>query len=211
MVDLRNRKKQTPLAPSISQRTLTRTRARLKRLEADRRILASIVDSSRDALWIWNADGTIVRWNTEAERLFGYSAEEIIGQSLLTLIPSDRHDRAREIINKALHGQWYGQYETVRIRQDGSRVDVELTVSPITDNRGKVIGCLSSCRDISERKQFQSSLTNRMRELTTLTHFTERLQAARQIGEVYEAALDAIRDALSCDRASVLLYDSTNV
>jgi PAS domain S-box-containing protein len=210
-VDLRNRKKQTPLAPSISQKTLTRTRTRLKRLEADRRILASIVDSSRDALWIWNADGTIVRWNTEAERLFGYGAEEIIGQSLLTLIPSDRHDRAKEIIGKALQGQWYGQYETVRVRKDGTKVDVELTVSPITDSRGKVIGCLSSCRDISERRQFQSSLTSRMRELTTLTHFTERLQAARQIEEVYEAALDAIRDALTCDRASVLLYDSTNV
>jgi PAS domain S-box-containing protein len=210
-VGLRKRKKQTPLAPSISQKTPTRTRARLKRLEADRRTLASIVDSSRDALWSWNADGTIVRWNTEAERLFGYSAEEIIGQSLLTLIPSDRHDRAREIIGKALQGQWYGQYETVRVRKDGTKVDVELTVSPITDNRGKVIGCLSSCRDISERKQFQSSLTNRMRELTTLTHFTERLQAARQIEEVYEAALDAIRDALSCDRASVLVYDSTKV
>ena len=152
-----------------------------------------------------------MRWNTEAERLFGYGAEEIIGQSLLTLIPSDRHDRAKEIIGKALQGQWYGQYETVRVRKDGTKVDVELTVSPITDSRGKVIGCLSSCRDISERRQFQSSLTSRMREFTTLTHFTERLQAARQIEEVYEAALDAIRDALTCDRASVLLYDSTNV
>jgi PAS domain S-box-containing protein len=115
------------------------------------------------------------------------------------------------MIGKALEGQWYGQYETVRVRKDGTKVDVELTVSPITDNRGKVIGCLSSCRDISERKQVQSSLTNRMRELTTLTHFSERLQATRQIEAVYEAALDAIRDALSCDRASVLLYDSTKV
>ena len=152
-----------------------------------------------------------MRWNAEAERLFGYGAEEIIGQSLLTLIPPDRHDRAGEIIGKALQGQWYGQYETVRVRKDGTKVDVELTVSPITDGRGKVIGYLSSCRDIDERKLFQSSLTNRMRELTTLTHFTERLQAARQIEEVCEAALDAIRDALGCDRASVLLYNSAKV
>ena len=210
-VGLRKRKKQTPSALSISQKQLTATRARLKRLEAERQTLAAIVHSSRDALWNWNANGTIVRWNTEAERLFGYSAKEIIGQSLLMLIPSDRHDRAKEIIGKALQGQWYNKYETVRVRKDGTKVDVELTVSPITDNRGKVIGCLSSCRDISERNQFQSSLTNRMRELTTLTHFTERLQAAQQIEEVYEAALDAIRDALGCDRASVLLYDSTKV
>jgi PAS domain-containing protein len=85
----RERKKQTPSTLSITQKTLTGTRARLKWLEADRQILAAIVDSSRDALWSWNANGTIVRWNTEAERLFGYSAEEIIGQSLLTLIPSE--------------------------------------------------------------------------------------------------------------------------
>ena len=187
-VDLRKRKKQPPSALSILQKKLTGTRARLKRLEADRRTLAAIVDSSRDALWSWNANGTIVRWNAEAEHLFGYSAEEIIGQSLLTLIPPDRHDRAGEIIGKALQGQWYGQYETVRVRKDGTKVDVELTVSPITDGRGKIIGCLSSCRDISERRQFQASLTNRMRELTTLTHFSERLQATRQIEAVYEAS-----------------------
>jgi PAS domain-containing protein len=83
-VGLRKRKKQTLSALSIPQRKLTGTRARLKWLEADRQTLAAIVDSSRDALWSWNANGTIVRWNTEAERLFGYSAEEIIGQSLLT-------------------------------------------------------------------------------------------------------------------------------
>jgi PAS domain S-box-containing protein len=204
-------KKQKASTFSISQNQLAATRVRLKRLAADWQTLAAIVDSSRDALWSWNSNGRIVRWNTEAERLFGYKADEIIGQSLLTLVPSDRHDRAREVIAKALQGQWYGQYETVRVRKDGTKIDVELTVSPITNNRGKVIGCLSSCRDISERKEFQSSLTNRMRELTTLTHFTERLQAARQIEEVYEAALDAIRDALGCDRASVLLYDSNKV
>ena len=150
-------------------------------------------------------------WNTEAERLFGYSAKAIIGGSLLMLIPSDRHDRAKEIIGKALQGQWYGKYETVRVRKDGTKVDVELTVSPITDNRGKVIGCLSSCRDISERNQFQSSLTNRMRELTDPHPLHGAASGAQQIEEVCEAALDAIRDALGCDRASVLLYDSTKV
>ena len=86
----------------------------------------------------------------------GYKADEIIGQSLLVLIPSERHDRAREIIGNAAQGQSYGQFETVRIRKDGTNG-------------------LSSCRDICERKQFQSSLTKRMQELTTLIHFTERL------------------------------------
>ncbi len=203
-------KERIPSGPSASQQ-LARTRAKLKTLEADRQTLSAIVDSSRDALWTWSSNGTILRWNAEAERLFGYSADEIIGQSVLTLIPPDRHHRALEIIGKALQGQWFGQYETVRLRKDGSKVDVELTVSPIKNTRGKVIGCLSSCRDITERKLVQLSLTKRMRELVTLTQFTERLQAARHIEQVYEAALEAIRDALGGDRASVLLYDSAKI
>ena len=206
-----NTRKDTRSALSICRKQLSASRRKLKQLEAERQTLAAIVDSSRDALWSWTPDGTIVQWNAEAERLFGYKADEIIGQSLLVLIPSERHDRAREIIGNAAQGQWYGQFETVRVRKDGTNVDVELTVSPIPDKRGKVVGCLSSCRDISERKQFQSSLTKRMKELTTLIHFTERLQAARHIEDIYNAALDAIHDALGCDSASVLLYDTAKV
>ena len=102
-----------------------------KRVKADQAALAAIVDGARDALWSWTSAGTIVRWNAEAQRLFGYSAKEIVGQSLPLLVPLDRQQRARETIKKAARGQWYGQYETVRIRKDGSKVDVELTVSPI--------------------------------------------------------------------------------
>jgi PAS domain S-box-containing protein len=114
-----------------------------KRVKADQAALAAIVDGACDALWSWTPDGTIVRWNAEAQRLFGYSAKEIVGQSLLLLVPLDRQQRARETIKKAARGQWYGQYETVRIRKDGSKVDVELTVSPIVDDHGKVVECLS--------------------------------------------------------------------
>ena len=206
----RNTHRQTRSALSTSRKQAGRRR-KLKRFEADQQILAAIVDSSRDALWIWTPDGIIERWNAEAERLFGYRADEIVGKSLLALIPSDRHERARKIITNAALGQWYGKYETVRLRKDGTSVDVELTVSPITDRRGKVVRCLSACRDTSERKQVQLSLTKRMNELTTLIHFTERLQAAARIEDVYAAALDAIQYALRCDRASVLLYDSTKV
>jgi len=182
----RNTHKQTRSALSTSRKQAGRLR-KLKRFEADQQILAAIVDSSRDALWIWTPDGIIERWNAEAERLFGYRADEIVGKSLLALIPSDRHERARKIITNAALGQWYGKYETVRLRKDGTSVDVELTVSPITDRRGKVVCCLSACRDTSERKQVQLSLTKRMHELTTLIHFTERLQAAARIEDVYAA------------------------
>ena len=182
-----------------------------KRVKADQAALAAIVDGARDALWSWTPDGTIVRWNAEAQRLFGYSAKEIVGQSLLLLVPLDRQQRARETIKKAARGQWYGQYETVRIRKDGSKVDVELTVSPIVDDHGKVVECLSSCRDISERKHIQSVLAGRVNELTTLIRFTEKLRAAETFEDIYIAAFEAIHDALGCERAAVLLFDSANV
>jgi PAS domain S-box-containing protein len=153
--------------------------SRSKRQTDDQLALAAIVDGARDALWTWSPDGTIVRWNTEAQRLFGYTSKEMVGRSLLLLVPPELHERAREVIKKVARGHWYGQYETVRIRKDGSKVDVELTVSPIVNNRGKVVECLSSCRDIGERKHIQSVLAGRVNELTTLIHFTESLQAAR--------------------------------
>jgi len=177
----------------------------------DRLALAAIVDGARDALWSWTPNGTIVRWNAEAQRQFGYTSKEMVGRSLLLLVPSELHERAREVIKKVARGHWYGQYETVRIRKDGSKVDVELTVSPIVNNRGKVVECLSSCRDIGERKHIQSVLAGRVNELTTLIRFTESLQAADTFQDIYTAAFEAIHDSLGCERASVLLFDSAKV
>ncbi len=108
-------------------------------------------------------------------------------------------------------GAWYRQHETVRVRKDGSLVDVELTVSPIADVDGRIVGASTVCREITERKQFQASLSKRMGELTSLFQFTERLHAAKSLDAVYSAALDAIGDALGCNRASVLLFDAAGV
>ena len=182
-----------------------------KSIDTERRTLQAIVDGSRDALWSWTPAGTIVRWNAEAERLFNYRADEIVGRSVLILVPAERHPRAVEIIKSAADGQWFGQYETVRLRKDGSSVEVELTVSPIVDRDGNVVECLTSCRDISERKQIEAALAQRMHDLTTLIRFTEHLQTSKTFGETYDAALDAIQSALACDRASVLLFDSAKV
>jgi transcriptional regulator with GAF, ATPase, and Fis domain len=114
-------------------------------------------------------------------------------------------------MKRVAQGQWYGQYETVRLRKDGSKVDVELTVSPILNKRGKVLECLSSCRDISERKQIQAALAGRINELSSLIRFTEQLQTAEAIEDIYAAALTAICAALGCERTSILLFDSANV
>lgn len=169
------------------------------------------MEGSRDAIWSWAPDGTILKWNAAAQRLFGYAPEEMIGQSLLKLVPDERKEFAREVISKLKQGDAYGQHETVRIRKDGFRIDVELTVSPILDDQGAIIGGSTFCRDITERKQFEDSLAKHVQELTTLYELTERLQRATALPDIYEAALDAILSALGCDRASILLFDSSSM
>jgi PAS domain S-box-containing protein len=186
---------------SDSSDQLRVAQALCKELEAERAQLAAIVEGSRDAIWSWNPDGIITRWNAEAERLFGYAKSEIVGQSLLLLVPPERLQKAHQVIGQIEHGASYGQYETIRLRKDGTRVDVELTVSPINDDLGRVIGASTVCRDITERKNVQASLAKRVTELTTLYQLTERLQSASSPDEIYKAALEAIADALGCQRA----------
>lgn len=126
--------------------------------DSERQLLAAIVNASHDAIYSWNTGGVITSWNAEAERLFGYTADEIVGKSLLLLIPEERLERARDAIANLLHGEFYGQYETVRLREDGVPFDVELTVSPIRDGSGAIVGVATVCRDITQRKEFEARL-----------------------------------------------------
>ncbi len=207
----RHRSEIEELSPAARRKALRDAEDRCARLEAERVRLEAILEGSRDAIWSWNTDGIIVGWNAAAEKLLGYQADEIVGQSLLKLVRPERHDIARAVIASVNKGAWYEQHETERVRKDGSLVDVELTVSPIADAKGRIVGASSVCREITERKQFQASLSKRMGELTTLFRFTERLHGAKSVDAVYSAALDAIEDALGCDRASVLLFDAAGV
>src|SRR4029078_12661450 len=100
-------------------------------------------------------DGIIMTWNRGAERLFGYTAEEVIGKSITVLIPADRHSEEPVILERIRRGERVDDYETIRVRKDGNLVDVSLSVSPIKDASGKVIGASRIGRDITERKQAQ--------------------------------------------------------
>jgi PAS domain S-box-containing protein len=126
-----------------------------KRMERSREQLAAIVDYSDDAIIGKSLEGIIVNWNKGAERLYGYSAEEIIGKPISVLLPPDRPDELQEIIAKLRQGEIVNE-ETVRRRQDGTLIDVALTVSPIKDIRGRVTAASSIARDISERKRAES-------------------------------------------------------
>ncbi|HKO68759.1 MAG TPA: PAS domain S-box protein [Burkholderiaceae bacterium] len=116
-------------------------------------LLAAIVSSSDDAIISKTLDGVITSWNTSAERLFGYTADEAIGKSVTLIIPVERWDEESEILRRIKSGQRVEHFETIRVNKDGREVHVSLTVSPVHDRQGRVIGASKVSRDISERKR----------------------------------------------------------
>ena len=120
-----------------------------KRAEEVAQRLASIVESSDDAILSKDLNGIITSWNQGAERLFGYSADEMIGKSVTLLIPAERQDEEPKILGRIRRGERIEHYETVRLRKDGSLIDISLSVSPIKGAGGKVIGASKIARDIT--------------------------------------------------------------
>jgi PAS domain S-box-containing protein len=123
-----------------------------KRVDELSRRLASIVESSDDAIVSKDLNGTIVTWNEGAVRLFGYSAEEVIGKSITILIPQDRLDEEPGIIGRVARGERVDHYDTIRQRKDGSPINISLTVSPVRNSAGIIIGASKIARDVTERK-----------------------------------------------------------
>ncbi len=139
--------------------------SRQKREEHLEQRLAAIVESSDDAIISKDLGGIIRTWNAGAERLFGYSAKEAVGRHITLLIPEDRLDEEPRIIGKIARGERFEHYETVRRRKDGSLIDVSLTVSPVKDASGRVIGASKIARDITVQKETQSRILMLMREV----------------------------------------------
>ena len=143
-----------------------RTRADRRQSERATAHLAAIVQSSDDAIISKDLSGIIMSWNQAAERLFGYRAEEMIGQTVLKLIPPDRQNEERDILEKISRGEMITTYETVRRRKDGTDFHVSLTISPLFDGQGRVIGASKIARDVTEQKRAQDLLRDRERALT---------------------------------------------
>ena len=133
-------------------------------IELQLRFLASIVESSDDAIVSKNLDGVITSWNKGAERVFGYSASEAVGQPITIVIPEDRHGEEREILTRIRRGERIDHFETVRQRKSGSLIFVSLTVSPIKDAQGKIVGASKIARDITEQKRNQELIATLARE-----------------------------------------------
>ncbi|HUR60489.1 MAG TPA: PAS domain S-box protein, partial [Opitutaceae bacterium] len=183
---------------------LQRELARARQGEEANRRLALIVQSSDDAIVAKDLNSIITSWNPGAERLFGYSAEEMIGRPIYVLIPPDRHHEEADIINRIRRGERVEHYETVRRTRDGRLVDVALTISPLRTASGEVVGASKIARDITEKRRSES-------QRRALYELAERVNRAAALPEIFDAALQSIRHCHEADRASILLFDAAGV
>jgi len=171
------------------------------RQKADKAIglLASIVDSSGDAIVSKTLEGVITSWNTGAERLFGYTANEAIGQHISMVIPLDRRDEETSILSRLSQGERIEHFDTIRLRKDGTVLEVSLSISPVRDAAGKIIGASKIARDISGRKRVERELHDSEQRLRALaealdTQVQFRTQELRRRNEEVLRQSDQLRD-----------------
>ena len=191
-------------------------------LERNVSLLAAIVESSGDAIIGKTPDGIVTSWNRAAERIFGYTAEEMIGHSVLSLLPAERQQEEQNFLGAVARGESIYQFETERIRKDGRLIDVSFTISPIRNLQNQIIGVSATARDISERKRAESQierlafsdpltglpnrrlLMDRLERALVLAHRNQQLSALLFID------LDnfkMVNDPLGHDTGDVLLKD----
>jgi PAS domain S-box-containing protein len=145
-----------------------------KEAERANSLLAAIVGSSDDAIVSKRLDGTINSWNKAAERMFGYTAEEAVGQHITLIIPPDRWDEETQILQRLRRGERIDHFETLRRRKDGTLLDISLTISPVKDGSGKTIGASKVARDVTERKRSERALRESEVQLRTLADELEK-------------------------------------
>jgi PAS domain S-box-containing protein len=158
---------------------------------------AAIVESSDDAILSKDLNGVILSWNRAAEQLFGYTAEEAVGRPVTILIPTDRPNEEPMILERVRRGEKIDHYETIRRRKDGSLIDISITVSPIKNEKGEIVGASKIARDIGERKRAQErqelllrEMDHRIKNLFALAVSVLRLSGrwARSVPELIDSA-----------------------
>jgi PAS domain S-box-containing protein len=129
----------------------------LREAQTNRARLVAIVDFSHDAIVSLDLDGKVTSWNAAATRMYGYGPKEMIGRSILAIIPPERHEQEKAILRSMREGRRFDHFEAERLRKDGSRLKVSLTISPLNDSRGRVAGTSIIARDITERAKMQEA------------------------------------------------------
>jgi PAS domain S-box-containing protein len=171
-----------------------------KEAEQAQRRLAAIVESSGDAIVSKDLKGIVTSWNPAAEKIFGYSAQEMIGRSITVIIPPEMQDDERKILETIARGERIEHFETVRLTKSGERIDISLTVSPVKDEAGKVIGAAKIARDITQQKKTEQTLRT-----------TERLASvgrlAATVAHEINNPLEAVTNLVYLAKASAVQND----
>src|SRR5262245_3579338 len=138
---------------------------RRRSVEEDRQLIAAIVDSADDAIISKNLSGIVISWNNGAERLFGYAAGEIIGKSITLLIPPHLRQDVRKVCDRLGRGERIEHFETTRVRKDGRLISISLSISPVRNAQGRVVGTSVIARDVTERKRAELDSAERTMQL----------------------------------------------
>ncbi|WP_161883540.1 PAS domain S-box protein [Deinococcus alpinitundrae] len=191
-------------------RDITQRRA----AEEDQAFLAAIVQTSQDAVLGVRLDGAIRSWNAGAERLYGYSTVEAVGQPTTLIVPPELHAEEAVLLDRAGQGEWPSPFETVRVARDGRHIPVFMSVSPIFDAAGQVIGVSKIAQDISERKATQAEiqglnreLEQQLRHLTGLREIDQMITSSQDLSLTLDRILNHVEQQLGADAVALLLLD----
>jgi PAS domain S-box-containing protein len=169
--------------------------------------IASIVECSDDAIISKDLQGVITSWNTGAERLFGYAAPEVIGKPMTLLIPPERSNEEPTILARIARGEITDHFETVRVGKGGRKIDVSVTISPITDAQGRIVGASKIARDITEHKLAQVKLHAQLERLNLLQQITRAIGERQDLRSIFQAVIRTLEEHLPLDFCCICLYE----
>jgi PAS domain S-box-containing protein len=180
---------------------------RVRAEEELRAHLAAIVESSDDAIVSKDLNGIITTWNASAERLYGYTAEEAIGQPISMLTPADQADELLAIMDRLRAGERVDHYDTIHEAKDGRRLSISLRISPIRDSRGEIVGASAVGRDITDRKRAEQALAKELVDHKRLQEISCRLIPTDDVHTLYTQLLDSAIDIMQADRGTMQVLD----
>jgi len=199
---------------SVVQLAITRDITERRKAEETRLLLGAIVDSSDDAIISKDLEGRITSWNRGAERLYGYTAAEAIGKSIMMVIPQDRREEELDILVRLQRGERVDHFETIRRRKDGVLLNVSLTISPVRNQRGEIIGASKIARDVTDQKRSEGAiralnarLTEDLAAMTRMQQLSTRLIQSGGIPELLAEILDAGIEITAADMGNIQLLD----
>jgi PAS domain S-box-containing protein len=169
--------------------------------------LAAIVEFSDDAIASKDLQGIITSWNPGAERLFGYSAREAVGKPMAMLIPPERSIEEPTILARIARGETTDHFETVRIAKDGRNIDVSVTISPIRDGQGRIVGASKIARDTTDRKLAESKVQAQLARLSLLQQITRAIGERQDIKSIFQVVIRTLEEHLPADFCCICQYD----